>query len=202
MDKTITLTPLAEIGKGKAHITDRLVEIEINGILGGMKAWLIGGEAVPIGNIVDGKLRKEIDTTGHNGILVTQSGRQMLIGRYAEEETEVPVKEPDIPLNSTEEKECLIPETIEGVQWIKKTERNFSPLCRELRFILSNINTYENYKKYHYYWIGENESTAALALPVEEDGEEPLSFLGGISTTRNGYCIVCVDKETKRLYIP
>lgn len=203
MEKTITLTPLAEIGKGKARVTDSLVELEINGISGGMKAWLIGGEAVPIGNIVDGKLRKEIDTTGHSGVLITQSGRQMLIGRYAEEKEEVLEKKTDTFQKTPEEEdESLLPESIEGIQWIKKTEGNFSPLCRELRFILSNRNTYENYKKHHCYWIGENESTAALALPVEEDGEDPLGFLGGVATRRNGYCIVCVDKETKRLYIP
>lgn len=193
MEKSIELTPLAEIGRGKAHVTDSLVEIETSGISGGLKAWLIGGEAVPVGNIVDGKLRKEIDTTKHNGILITQSGRQMLIGRYGEESND---KEETLPLQKK------LPLNIDGIRWEERTDPDFSVLCRELRFILSNKNVYENYKKHHRYWVGENDSSAALALPVEENGEEPLSFLGKIPKTENGYSVICVDKETKRLYVP
>ena len=85
MEKRIELIPLAEIGHGHARITQDSVEIEVGGISGGMKAWLIGGEAIPIGNIVDGKLRRHVDTRRHIGVLITQSGRQMLIGKFAEE---------------------------------------------------------------------------------------------------------------------
>ena len=87
MEKVIELIPLAEIGQGRAKIRDNSVEIEINGVSGGLKAWLIGGEAVPIGNIVDGKLQKSISTKGHIGILITQSGRQMFIGKFEKENT-------------------------------------------------------------------------------------------------------------------
>ena len=84
----VNLIPLAELGGGRAEITDSSVDIDIAGINGSLKAWLTGGEAVPIGNIVGGRLRREIDTTGHNGILVTQSGRQMLYAEYRRENEE------------------------------------------------------------------------------------------------------------------
>lgn len=187
MEKTVDLTPLAEIGRGRAYITDTLVEIETSGILGGMKAWLIGGEAVPLGNLVDGKLRREIDTTQHNGILITQSGRQMLVGKYADYKEEI-LKEP-------------MPKQIEGISWEKRTQPSFSALCRELRFILSNKYVYENYRKHRTYWVADNGTSVALALPVE-DGETPLSFLGDVSRTEGGYSIICVDKETKKLFCP
>ena len=91
MEKIIELTPLAEIGKGHARITENRVEVEINGIIGGMKVWLVGGEeAEKVGNIVNGKLSREIDTTRHTGILITQSGRQIMVGKYVDGEITPP----------------------------------------------------------------------------------------------------------------
>ena len=66
MEKRIELIPLAEIGHGNARITENSVEINLTGVSGALKAWLIGGEAVPIGNIVDGKLFKSVDTKGES----------------------------------------------------------------------------------------------------------------------------------------
>ncbi len=199
MEKQIELISLAEIGHGRAKVTDNIVEIEVSGISGGMKAWLIGGEAVPIGNIVDGKLRKSVDTTGHTGILITQTGRQMLIGTYKEENEEIKeeIKETDI-LKENE----VVPFEIGNFNWRKFTEKSFEGISRELRYILSNRSVYDNYKKHRHYWVGESDKSGALALKCEDAEVDPLYFLGETRLKRNGYVIVCVDKETNRLYIP
>ena len=186
MRKRIELLQLADMGRGSAFIAPDRVEIEVTGINGGMKAWLIGGEAEPIGNLVDGKLSKNIDTTNHMGVLITQSGRQMLIGKYGEA-TSV---ENETPFN------------LPGFRWEKYSSHNFGKLCGELRFIMSNRDIYHNFKKYGYYWIGEGESSAAVALRCNDDEPNPLEFLGKMKFNQNGYAVVCVDKKTKKLYIP
>lgn len=189
MEKIVELTPLAEIGRGRAVISDNCVKIEVSGISGGMKAWLIGREAVPIGNIVNGYLCKNIDTRAHSGVLITQSGRQMLIGRYGEE-TVPEVDAEDAPFK------------IAGFDWKKVTGRRFDSLCEELRFIISNKSIYNSYKKYGHYWVGEGREASALAVACGENEQNPLEFLGRTGFYKNGYAIVCVDKETKKLYIP
>lgn len=206
MEKQIELIPLAEIGHGRARITDDSIEIEVGGISGGMKAWLIGGEAVPIGNIVDGKLKRSVNTQGHIGILITQSGRQMLIGKFSEEktdehmqqETEENVQEGNISEYEPEP----IPFEVGGFDWKKFTEKSFSGISRELRFILSNKNVYDNYRKHRHFWVGEGEYAGALALRCDEEENDPLEFLGKAKLRKNGYIIVCIDKKTNRLYLP
>lgn len=192
MEKVIELTPLAETGRGCVKIKDDSIEIEVSGINGGMKAWLIGGEAVHIGNIVDGKLRRSIDIENHSGVLITQGGRQMLIGKYADEEAEGEI----IP---QEEK---TPFEEGKFNWRKFTGKSFEGLSRELRFIMSNKSVYDNYKKHKHYWVGENNEGGALALKMEETDPDPFEFLGKLKISKNGYVIVCVDKETNKLYIP
>lgn len=190
MEKIIELTPLAEIGQGRAKIKDNSVEIEINGVSGGLKAWLIGGEAVPIGNIVEGKLQKSISTKGHIGILITQSGRQMFIGKFEKENA-----------SETVEIKETVPFNVEGFKWEKITGKSFSEVSREIRFILSNKNIYENYKEHGHYWVGDCETSGALALKCDDESD-PLEFLGKNKIRENGYVIVCIDKKTNKLYIP
>lgn len=202
MEKQIELIPLAEIGHGRAKVTDNIVEIEVSGISGGMKAWLIGGEAVPIGNIVDGRLRKSVDTTGHTGILITQTGRQMLIGTYKEDDKEVTEQKEEIKETDILTENEVAPFEIGNFNWRKFTEKSFEGISRELRFILSNKSVYDNYKKHRHYWVGESDKSGALALKCEDAEVDPLDFLGETKLKRNGYIIVCVDKETNRLYIP
>ena len=201
MEKIIELSPLAEIGKGRAKITDDSVEIEVSGINGGMKAWLIGKEAQEVGNIVNGRLNRRIDTRNHYGLLVTQSGRQMLIGKYREEiiedktysDTDSIEEKTDVPEKT--------PMEIEGIEWKKIQSPCFDKLCRELKFIVSNKNVYANYKKHGYYYVGENDGSAALALACDAE-ESPLDFLSRRSLKKDGYAIICVDKNSKRLYSP
>lgn len=204
MEKVVELTPLAEMGKGRVRVTDNSVEIDITGINGGMKAWLIGGEAVAIGNIVDGKLKKQINTQMHSGVLITQSGRQMLLGMYRDELAEKTQEETvnEEKVIELAEKTTDIPFNVLGFDWERVTCRRFENIARELRYILSNKSVYENYKKYGHYWIGESADCGALALKYEESDPDPLNFLGKLKFTENGYVIVCVDKKTKKLYIP
>lgn len=187
MEKQVELIPLAEIGQGRARVTDSSVEITLVGVSGALKAWLIGGEAVPIGNIVDGKLFKNISTKGHMGILITQSGRQMFIGKF--EKVETANKEEEVPFN------------IDGFRWKKITTKSFSELAGEIRFLLSNKSVYDNYKAYGHYWVGDCETSGALALKCD-DKTDPLEFLGKNKFKENGYVIVCIDKKTNKLYIP
>lgn len=187
MEKRIELIPLAEIGHGNARVTENSVEINLTGVSGALKAWLIGGEAVPIGNIVDGKLFKNISTKGRIGILITQSGRQMFIGKFEKEEI-VEVRE-EVPFN------------IAGFKWKKITDKSFSELNGEIRFILSNKSVYDNYKAYGHYWVGDCETSGALALKCDDE-TDPLDFLGKVKLKENGYVIVCIDKKTNKLYIP
>lgn len=202
MEKQIELIPLAEIGHGRARITEESVEIEVWGISGGMKAWLIGGEAVPIGNIVDGKLRRHVDTRQHIGVLVTQSGRQMLIGKFAEEKEEIEEQIGVTGENTAEQETESVPFEMEGFDWKRFTQKSFSGISRELRFILSNKNVYDNYRKHRHFWVSDGASSGALALKCDEEETDPLEFLGGVKLRKNGYVIVCIDKKTNKLYIP
>ena len=205
MEHYIELIPLAEIGHGCARITDDTVEIEVGGISGGMKAWLIGGEAVPIGNIVGGKLRRSVDTRGHIGILITQSGRQMMIGKFSEENTQNSIEKQEKieeTAGNIKQKSEPMPFEMEGFDWKKFTQKSFSGISRELRFILSNKNVYDNYRKHGHFWVGECEGSGALALKCDESESDPLEFLGKVKLRKNGYVIVCVDKKTNKLYLP
>ena len=111
MEKIIELKPLCEMGKGIAKVTPDGVKIEVQGVIGSMKAWLVGGEEPEkIGNLVEGKLARSVDTTRHNGILITQNGRQIFMGAYAECIVPTPAQEP-------------LPFEERSLKWQKMTEK-------------------------------------------------------------------------------
>ena len=189
MEKIIELTPLADLGKCKAKVTDVSVEIETVGVNGGMKVWLVGGaEAEKVGNVVGGRLVKTIDTTRHNGILITQSGRQMFIGRYGEGESSAGI----FPASADEFVE------IGGIRLKKVVDKSFEGLCDELRYILSNRKVFRNYRKHGCYYVCENHDSGALAFRYEENDENPLAAFGDMCVLKNGYVMVCVDRKTKK----
>ena len=194
--KRIQLHQLAEIGSGMAEITDTSVNIEVKGINGAMKAWLIGGEAVPIGNLVDGKLQKNIDTTKNIGVLITQSGKQMLIGNYADGKQKEKTSD-----NELTEKTALPFESY-GFEWKKVMGKRFETNNLLLKYILSNKAVYESYKAHKHYYIGSGRNGSAIALPCSEIEDNPLKFLGRMSKRVGEYVIVCIDEETGKLYIP
>ena len=189
MEKNIELTSLCEMGKGNAKITDTHIEIKVSGIIGGMKVWLIGGdEAEKVGNIVNGHLSRDADTTRHTGVLVTQSGRQLFIGQYGEKKE---INEVNLPTEEFIE--------IDGIKLKKMTDKNYGNFCDELKYLLSNRRVYQNYKKYGYYCAMENPEWGALALKYEENTENPLEYFGDMCICKNGYVMVCVDKKTKKI---
>ena len=191
--KIIELKPLAEIGTGLAQIDDSSVNIEVKGINGALKAWLVGGEAAAIGNLVDGKLKKEIDTTKNTGILITQSGRQLFIGTYAEE------KKVDAIINNEGE---LLPFKSYGLKWKKIMGKKFETDNLLMKYILSNKAVYESFKIHRHYFIGDGENCCALALPCGENEKNPLAYLGQMIKREDGYIIVCIDEKTGKLYLP
>lgn len=187
MKKTISFTPLAEMGGGIAEVDDHSIKIKVSGINGVLKAWLIGNEAKQIGNLVDGKLEKEIDTANHNGILITQSGRQMLIGYYSEN------------IEKKEEKEKP-PLELQNLSWRKITEKRFGEMTDAVKYILCNQSVYDCFKKYGHYWLGKGESYEIIALPCKRE-DNPLKFLGN-THFENGYAFVCVDEKNEKLFFP
>ena len=189
MEKTIELTPLAEFGKCRAKVTDSSVEIETVGVNGGMKVWLVGGsEAEKLGNVVGGRLVKNVDTTHHNGILITQSGRQMFIGKYNGD------------VNSAEMVSSSGDEFVEisGIKLKKVVEKSFEGLGDELKYILSNRKVFQNYRKHGCYYVCENRDSGALAFKYEESDENPLAAFSDMCVLKNGYIMVCIDKKTKK----
>ena len=173
----IKLKALAELGEGSAEITDESVSIFTSGINGALKAWLIGGESTPIGNLVDGRIHREIDTTAHSGILITQCGRQMLIGRYKNASDSIP------------------PFAIDGFEWKKVESRKFDTESEKVKYILSNKTLFEFYKKYGHYYLGKGAEKYAIAFPCR-NGENPFSFTGQHCITKNGYEILIVEEKT------
>ncbi len=187
MKKTIELTPLAEIGKGQAKITDRSLEVEIQGISGGMKVWLVGGEeAAKVGNIVEGRLLKAIDTTRHHGILVTQSGRQIMYGEYRESDK-----------NDFSPEETAL--EFNNIRLKKITEKSYAKFSDEICYILSHRGVYRNFRKYGYYCAGESSDSSAVAFRLEDEEENPLERFKDMCMYKDGYVIVCVDKKTKKI---
>lgn len=173
----IKLKALAELGEGSAEITDESVSIFTSGINGALKAWLIGGESLPIGNLVDGRIHRKIDTTAHSGILITQCGRQMLIGRYE---------------NAAEATPSF---GIDGFEWKKVESRKFETENEKVKYILSNKTLFEFYKKYGHYYIGKGAEKYAIAFPCREN-EKPFSFTGRTGIMKDGYEILIVEEKT------
>lgn len=185
----IKLTPLLETGSGRAFVSETSVFIEVKGINGALKAWLIGGsDAVSIGNLVGGRLEKEIDTTKHRGILLTQSGRQMFIANYT-----------DLPLNAYVPLKNAAPRLKEGFVWEKVTSKKFSE-SRSVKYILSNTPVYASFLRHGYYWLGKKENVYLIAIPCGENEENPLSFLNLSENVKDGFSYVFIDEERRQIY--
>lgn len=104
--KEIELKSMYSLGACRALVTDNSVSIKAYGIAGCLKAWLTGkSESLELGNLVNGSIEKRVDTSGYNGILITQSGRQMFYGRFISEEEEKS-KEKEICEEMTPKEAC------------------------------------------------------------------------------------------------
>ena len=189
-NQEIKLTPLLETGSGSAFVSENSVCIEVRGVNGGLKAWLVGGsEAFAIGNLVNGKLEKKIDTTKHRGILITQSGRQMFIANYAN----LPLEISEGPLKND------APQIGEGFSWEKITSKKFNK-SRAVKYILSNKPVYDSFLRHGYYWLGKKGNVYLIAIPCGKNEENPLLFLKLPENIKNGFSYVFVDEEKNRFY--
>lgn len=175
MPKRVELLPKAEIGRAYALVDENRVEIHVAGVMGALKAWLVGGENVPIGNIVGGRLVREVDTRPHRGILITQSGRQMFYGGWSDEENEPPVGES--AEEKREEKEPPTEKTdayapLPDFAWEKITGKSFPSTDERVRYALSTRAFFDAFRKNGYYLFGRDGEKFALAVKRTE-GENP-----------------------------
>ncbi|MGN1098156.1 MAG: hypothetical protein ACI4SS_04605 [Clostridia bacterium] len=190
MPKRIELKSLAEIGRGYAIIDDSKVEVRVSGIMGVLKAWLIGKENKLLGNIVNGKLIRETDTRDFHGLLITQSGRQMFYGQWRDGDEKVNNEE-----NRAEENRVPATENpyspLPDFHWEKITGRDFPSTNERIRFALSNDAFFAAFKKHGYYLFGKDGERFALAIKHAQDEPQPFPYVDG-ATEAGEYMYVVV----------
>lgn len=216
--KEIELKSMYSLGSCRALVTDNSVSIKAYGIAGCLKAWLTGrGESLEIGNLVNGSIEKKVDTSGFNGILITQSGRQMFYGRFLSEDEEMPeVKEEaekacemhvaeeisDNTCEIAEEKDEPYTDKIfsfnDGYSWRAVTDRSFPSDSLSIRYILSHRSFYNSFLLHGKYFYGKKNEKEAVAIECDIKNEpHPFPNLSGFSVIRDGYIIVCADTASK-----
>ncbi len=194
MQKKIELKPLAEIGRGYAVVEDDGIEIRISGIMGVLKAWLIGHDNLPLGNITGGKLIREIDTAPYWGVLITQSGRQMFYGAWREDEKkeddtdrETPPAPPEAKPEKTEDYSPLPP-----FSWEKITSRKFPSADERVRFALSNDAFFAAFKRHGCYLFGRDGGRYAIAIPHSPEEPSPFPWTKN-AVTAGEYIYIMID---------
>ncbi len=177
MPKRIELEPLAEIGRAYAVIDGGRVEIRVSGVMGVLKAWLVGGENLPLGNIVGGRLVREADTSAHSGVLITQSGKQMFYGGWTEdakapapEPLPTPAPEPAPVPEPAREKAEADYAPLPDMGWEKITGLKYPTTDDRVRFALSTRAFFRAFKKHGFYLFGKDGGRFALAVKRAEDG--------------------------------
>jgi len=184
-NQILKFTPLLGAGSGTARISKNSVSIETEGINGALKAWLVGGsEAVKIGNLVDGRLNKEIDTTDHRQILITQSGRHVFILNYKNDNS-APAE--NVPPS-------------DGFDWQKVLSRKFVTKNHSVKYILSHTPVYDSFLRHGFYWLGKKGNIYSIAIPCVEGEKDPLSFLKLSGNIKKGFSYVFIDEENEKIY--
>ncbi len=168
MQKKLELEPLAEVGRCYAIYDDESVEIHVSGVLGVLKAWLIGKENLPLGNVAGGRLIKKAPMGQYRGVLVTQSGRQMFYGEWEKSEEEAPSPKVEPKPNP------FYP--LPDYGWEKITAREFPSTNERVRFALSNDAFFSAFKKYGYYLFGRDGDRFALAVRHDSADASPFPF--------------------------
>ena len=80
-----------------------------------------------------------------------------------------------------------------GFFWRKISSKKFAAADKAVKYILSNKRVYESFKRYGYYWFGENGSDRAIALRCAGAEDNPLSFLPCKADFKDGYRIICIN---------
>ncbi len=198
------------IGTCRALVEDDRVLIRSYGVAGCLKAWLTGkGEAKELGNLVNGSIDKDVDTSPYSGILVTQSGRQMFYGTFREEEELPSEKEEEtlpLPENKTEEpEEKSLPSIFsfdDGFTWREITTKNYPSDSLSVRYILSHRSFYNAFMLHGRYFYGENDSKIAIAIECDIKNEpHPLPLLSDFTVFKDGYMIIAADTDSKNFYV-
>ncbi len=206
MQKKTELKPLAEIGRGYAVVDDDGVEIRISGIMGVLKAWLIGRDNLPLGNITGGKLIREIDTSPYWGVLITQSGRQMFYGAWREEENKDEVSKDEISKGTKEIKAEDMSTGISGAEaektldysplppfsWEKITSRKYPSADERVRFALSNSSFFAAFKRHGYYLFGRDGERYAIAVPHSPEEASPFPWTKNVQIAGE-YAFITID---------
>ncbi len=176
MTKRVELKPLAELGRGYALIDKDRIEVRVNGVMGALKVWLIGESNVPLGNIAGGKLVRETDTSKYGALLITQSGRQMFYGRWAEERE--PAAEEEVsPAAGPANENPYFP--LPDFGWEKITGRDYPTGDEHVRFALSNNAFYAAFKKHKFYLFGKSGDRYALAVKHTPGDPAPFPSIEG-----------------------
>lgn len=190
----IELKSLNSFGIAKAYVDEKSISIRVYGVSGCLKAWLTGSKTVEIGNLVNGMLKKEIDTTAFDGILLTQSGRQMFYGKF---NTAPLFKEQPSPTAKSEP----IFNFNDGYTWQEITQKAFPSENLSVRYILSHKCFYDAFMLHGRYYYGTKDNKTAIAIECDIKNEpHPFLPLSAYAVLREGYMIVATDSKNFLTY--
>ncbi|MBQ3109584.1 MAG: hypothetical protein IJC69_00345 [Clostridia bacterium] len=190
----IELKSLNSFGIAKAYVDEKSISIRVYGVSGCLKAWLTGSKTIEIGNLVNGMLKKEIDTTAFDGILLTQSGRQMFYGKFntaplfKEQPSLTKKSEPIFSFN-------------DGYSWQEITSKAFPSENLSVRYILSHKCFYDAFMLHGRYYYGTKDNKTAIAIECDIKNEpHPFLPLSAYAVLREGYMIVVTDSKNFLTY--
>ena len=190
----IELKSLNSFGIAKAYVDEKSISVRVYGVSGCLKAWLTGSKTVEIGNLVNGSLKKEMDTTAFDGILLTQSGRQMFYGKF---NTSPSIKEQ--PSSSTKSEPIF--NFNDGYTWQEITKKAFPSENLSVRYILSHKCFYDAFMLHGRYYYGTNGGKTAIAIECDIKNEpHPFLSLSAYAVLREGYMIVVTDSKNFLTY--
>lgn len=181
----IELKSLNSFGIAKAYVDPHNVSVRVYGVSGCLKAWLTGEKTVEIGNLVNGFIQKAIDTTPFDGILLTQSGRQMFYGKFAPSKAESTTPTSD---------NAAIFNFNDGYTWQEITTKEFPSDNLSVRYILSHKCFYNAFMLHGRYFFGTKGDLFAIAIECDIKNEpHPFLNLSAYAICRDGYMIVVTD---------
>lgn len=186
----IDLKALNSFGICKAYIEGSKLTVKVYGVSGCLKAWLTGKNTVELGNIVNGSITREIDLSPYEGILLTQSGRQMFYGKLPEKEkASSPQNEvSSLPFN-------------DSYTWQEITTRAYPSESLSVRYILSHKCFYNAFLLHGRYFYGTNGDKCAIAIECNIKNEpHPFLHLSPYAVYRDGFMIVCADTASKKFF--
>ncbi len=188
----IELKALNSFGIAKAYVDENSVSVKVYGVSGCLKAWLTGEKTLELGNLVNGTLTKEINAMEYDGILLTQSGRQMFFGKIPHcEKQQSPVKQ-------VQDNAVSIFNFGDGYTWREITTKEFPSENLSVRYILSHKCFYNAFLLHGRYYYGTKGDKCAVAIECNIKSEpHPFLHLSAYATYKDGYMIVCADTAHK-----